>query len=141
MAGQAALRIDPPFTALKGDARDAKAVDLVVLARRQVALQPDEPSLRIEFDDSLGAVELGQGTNQQVGGIIIPDTAKEKPQQGKVIAAGKGKIKDDGTVTPLDVKAGDTVLFGKYAGQEITIDGDELFIMREDDVLGVIEGS
>ncbi len=84
-------------------------------------------------------IERIEEGEQQVGGIIIPDTAKEKPQQGKVIAAGKGKIKDDGTVTPLDVKAGDTVLFGKYAGQEITVDGNELFIMREDDVLGVIE--
>jgi len=76
---------------------------------------------------------------QQVGGIIIPDTAKEKPQQGKIIAAGKGKIKDDGSVTPLDVKAGDTVLFGKYSGQEIKLDGDEFLIMREDEILGVIE--
>ena len=71
--------------------------------------------------------------------IIIPDTAKEKPQQGKVLAVGKGKVKDDGSVTPLDVKAGDTVLFGKYAGQEITLDGTEYFIMREDEILGVIE--
>ena len=77
---------------------------------------------------------------QQVGGIIIPDTAKEKPQQGKVIAAGNGKVKDDGTVTPLDVKAGDTVLFGKYSGQEIKLDGEEFLIMREDEILGVIEG-
>ena len=74
-----------------------------------------------------------------VGGIIIPDTAKEKPQQGKVLAVGKGKVKDDGSVTPLDVKAGDTVLFGKCAGQEITLDGTEYFIMREDEILGVIE--
>ena len=76
---------------------------------------------------------------QQVGGIIIPDTAKEKPQQGKIIAAGKGKVKDDGTVTPLDVKAGDKVLFGKYSGQEIKLDGEEFLIMREDEILGVIE--
>ena len=86
-------------------------------------------------------VERIEEGEQQVGGIIIPDTAKEKPQQGKVIAAGKGKIKDDGTVTPLDVKAGDTVLFGKYSGQEIKLDGDEYLIMREDEILGVIEGS
>jgi chaperonin GroES len=76
---------------------------------------------------------------QRVGGIIIPDTAKEKPQQGKVIEVGKGKIEKDGKVTPLDVKAGDTVLFGKYAGQEIKIDGSEYLIMREEEVLGVIE--
>jgi chaperonin GroES len=77
--------------------------------------------------------------DQRVGGIIIPDTAKEKPQQGKVIEVGKGKIEKDGKVTPLDVKAGDTVLFGKYAGQEIKIDGSEYLIMREEEVLGVIE--
>ena len=84
-------------------------------------------------------VERIEESEQQVGGIIIPDTAKEKPQQGKVIAAGKGKIKDDGTVTPLDVKAGDTVLFGKYSGQEIKLDGVEYLIMREDEILGVLE--
>ena len=74
------------------------------------------------------------------GGIIIPDTAKEKPQQGKVIAAGKGKVNDDGKVTPLDVKVGDTILFGKYSGSEIKIDGEEHLIMREEDILGVVEG-
>jgi chaperonin GroES len=76
---------------------------------------------------------------QKIGGIIIPDTAKEKPQQGKVIAVGKGRIEKDGKVTPLDVKSGDTVLFGKYAGQEIKIDGSEYLIIREEEVLGVIE--
>ena len=76
---------------------------------------------------------------QKIGGIIIPDTAKEKPQQGKVIAAGNGKAKDDGKRIPLDVKAGDTILFGKYSGQEIKIDGEEYLIMREDEVLAVIE--
>jgi len=76
---------------------------------------------------------------QRVGGIIIPDTAKEKPQQGKVVAVGKGRIEKDGKVTPLDVKAGDTVLFGKYAGQEIKLDGEDLLIVREEEVLGVIE--
>jgi chaperonin GroES len=76
---------------------------------------------------------------QKIGGIIIPDTAKEKPQQGKVIAAGNGKVKDDGKRIPLDVKEGDTILFGKYSGQEIKIDGDEHLIMREDEVLAVIE--
>ena len=77
---------------------------------------------------------------QRVGGIIIPDTAKEKPQQGKVVAAGKGKAKDDGKVLPLDVQAGDTILFGKYSGQDIKIDGEEYLIMREDEVLAVLEG-
>ena len=76
---------------------------------------------------------------QKIGGIIVPDTAKEKPQQGKVIAAGTGKVKDDGKRTPLDVKEGDTILFGKYSGQEIKVDGDEHLIMREDEVLAVLE--
>ncbi len=84
-------------------------------------------------------VERLEESEQVVGGIIIPDTAKEKPQQGKVIAAGKGKVKDDGTVTPLDVQAGDKVLFGKYSGQEIKLDGVEFLIMREDEILGVVE--
>ena len=75
---------------------------------------------------------------QKVGGIIIPDSAKEKPQQGKVIAVGAGKIKDDGKRVPLDVKEGDTILFGKYSGQEIKLDGEEYLIMREEEILGVI---
>ena len=73
------------------------------------------------------------------GGIIIPDTAKENPQEGKVIAAGKGKSNDEGKVFPLDVKAGDSVLFGKYSGTEIKIDGEELLIMREEEVLGILK--
>jgi chaperonin GroES len=76
---------------------------------------------------------------QKIGGIIIPDSAKEKPQQGKVIAAGAGKVKDDGKRIALDVKAGDHILFGKYSGQEIKLDGEEYLIMREDEVLAVIE--
>ena len=72
------------------------------------------------------------------GGIIIPDSAKEKPQQGEVISVGKGKSNDEGKVFPLDVKAGDTILFGKYSGSEIKLDGEELIIMREEEVLGVI---
>ena len=73
------------------------------------------------------------------GGIIIPDSAKEKPQEGEVVAVGKGKRLEDGKVVPLDVKAGDRILFGKYSGNEIKIDGNEYLIMREDEVLGVIE--
>jgi chaperonin GroES len=73
------------------------------------------------------------------GGIIIPDTAKEKPQMGEIISAGKGKKTEDGKVVPLDVKAKDKVLFSKYAGTEVKIEGEELLIMREDDILGVIE--
>jgi chaperonin GroES len=88
--------------------------------------------------DRIIVQRLDEG-EQKVGGIIIPDTAKEKPQQGKVIAVGNGKIKDDGKVLPLDVKEGDTILFGKYSGQEIKLDGEEYLIMREDEVLAVIE--
>ena len=73
------------------------------------------------------------------GGIIIPDSAKEKPQEGEVIAAGAGKYKEDGTRQPLDVKEGDRVLFGKYSGTEITLDGEEFLMMREDEILGIIE--
>jgi chaperonin GroES len=73
------------------------------------------------------------------GGIIIPDTAKEKPQEGKVVAVGKGKIRDDGKLQRLDVKKGDRVLFGKFSGTEVTLDGTEHVIMREDDVLGIVK--
>ncbi len=75
------------------------------------------------------------------GGIIIPDSAKDKPQEGEVIAVGKGKSNDEGKVHPLEVKAGDRILFGKYAGTEIKIDGEELLIMREEEVLGILTGA
>ena len=74
------------------------------------------------------------------GGIVIPDSAAEKPVQGKVIAVGKGKILEDGNVRPLDVKVGDKILFGKYSGTEVKVDGDELVVMREEDVMAIIEG-
>jgi chaperonin GroES len=77
---------------------------------------------------------------QRIGGIIIPDTAKEKPQVAKVVAVGNGRVNDKGTVIPLDVKAGEYVLIGKYAGSEIKLDGEEFLILREDEVLGVAEG-
>jgi len=79
------------------------------------------------------------GEETSKGGIIIPDTAKEKPQEGKVIAVGKGKVTENGSVQPLDVKKGDRILFSKYAGTEVNIEGDEHLIIREDDVLGVCE--
>ena len=85
-------------------------------------------------------VERIEEAEQRIGGIIIPDTAKEKPQQGRVVAVGKGRVNDKGEVFPLDVKEGDTVLFGKYAGSEIKIDGKEYLIIREDEVLGILEG-
>ena len=73
-------------------------------------------------------------------GIVIPDTAAEKPDQGEVTAVGKGKVLDDGTVRPLDVKIGDRILFGKYSRQTVTVQGDELLVMREEDIMGVVEG-
>ena len=78
-------------------------------------------------------------TNQTKGGIIIPDTAKEKPQEGKVVSVGKGRVMEDGTQRKLDVKAGDKILFGKYAGTDVKIEDEDYLIMREDDILGVIE--
>ena len=85
-------------------------------------------------------VERVEEETTTAGGIIIPDTvSKEKPQEGKVVAAGKGKVTPEGAVLPLDVKEGDLVLFGKYAGSEIKVDGKEYLIMREDDILGVVE--
>ena len=83
-------------------------------------------------------VQRNEGESKTKGGIIIPDTAKEKPQEGRVIAVGTGKILEDGTVRPLEVKAGDKILFTKYAGTDVKIDGEEQIIIREDDVLGII---
>jgi chaperonin GroES len=76
---------------------------------------------------------------RSAGGIIIPDTAKEKPQEGEVIAAGNGLRREDGTIQPLDVRPGDRILFGKYSGTEVKIDGEELLIMKESDILGIVE--
>jgi len=81
---------------------------------------------------------LEEGEQVQ-GGIILPDTAKEKPQQAKVLAVGPGRVTDDGKLQPIEVKVGDTVVFGKYSGTEVKVDGDDLLIIREDDVLGVLE--
>jgi chaperonin GroES len=81
---------------------------------------------------------IEDNVNQTAGGLFIPDTAKEKPQEGEVIAVGEGKYKDDGTRQTLDVQAGDRILFGKYSGSEIKLDGEEFLIMREDEILGII---
>ena len=89
--------------------------------------------------DRILVKRLDETAEQSVGGIIIPDTAKEKPQQAEVLACGNGRVTDDGTVQPMDVKAGDKVVFSKYAGTEVKVDGDELLVIREDDVLGVLE--
>ncbi len=88
--------------------------------------------------DRIIVQRLDEG-EQKVGGIIIPDSAKEKPQQGKVVAAGAGKFKEDGTRQPLDVKVNDSILFGKYSGQEIKWDGEDYLIMREEEVLAITE--
>jgi len=85
-------------------------------------------------------VQRVQEEEKTKGGIIIPDTAKEKPQEGKIVAVGKGKVNDDGKLIALDVKIGDRILFGKYSGTEIKLDGEDVLIMREDDILGVLEG-
>jgi chaperonin GroES len=82
-----------------------------------------------------------EGIEKTAGGIIIPDTAKEKPQEGEVIAAGAGAKSEDGKITPLDVKAGDRILFGKWSGTEVKVDGEDLLIMKESDILGIIEGT
>ena len=84
-------------------------------------------------------VKREEESEEKIGGIIIPDTAKEKPQRGKVVAAGNGKIAEDGKRIALDVKAGDRILFGKYSGNEVKIDGDDYLILREEDVLAILE--
>ena len=89
--------------------------------------------------DRLIVKRVDEQEQKSAGGIIIPDTAKEKPQEGKVVAVGRGKLNDDGKVIPLDVKAGDRILFGKYSGSEIKIDGNEYLILREDEILAILE--
>ena len=84
-------------------------------------------------------VQRTESEEKTAGGIIIPDSAKEKPQEGIVIATGKGKVRDDGGITPLDVAEGDRVLFGKYSGSDVTLDGEEYVILREDDVLAILD--
>ncbi len=91
--------------------------------------------------DRVVVKRLEEQDEQKIGGIIIPDTAKEKPQQGKVVAVGSGRVSDEGKVIPLDVKVGDTVLFGKYSGTEIKLEGTEYLIVREEEILGIIDGA
>lgn len=90
--------------------------------------------------DRIVVKRIEEGAEKTASGLFIPDSAKEKPQEGEVISVGNGKRGDDGKLIPLDVKAGDRILFGKYSGSDIKIDGDEYLIMREDEVLGVLEG-
>jgi len=98
--------------------------------RRGMALRPLQDRLLVKRLEEKEQVQ---------GGIIIPDTAKEKPQQAQVLAVGPGRVTDDGKLQAIEVKVGDTVVFGKYAGTEVKVDGDDLLIIREDDVLGVLE--
>ena len=92
------------------------------------------------LQDRVIVKRLAETAEKTKGGIIIPDTAKEKPEQGKIIAVGKGKVNDDGKLMAVGVKVGETILFGKYSGSEIKLDGEEHLIMREEDILGVVEG-
>ena len=100
------------------------------MAEKKPKIRPLQDRLIVERLDS---------DEKTASGLYIPDSAKEKPQQGRVVSVGKGRVREDGTIQPLDLKAGDKILFGKYSGTEIKIDGQELLIMREDDVLGVVE--
>src|ERR1700689_1866636 len=90
--------------------------------------------------DRIVVKRIEDDTEKTAGGLFIPDSAKEKPQQGEVVSVGQGKRNDEGKLIPLDVKAGDRILFGKYSGSDIKVDGEEYMIMREDEVLGVLEG-
>src|SRR5579863_518222 len=91
--------------------------------------------------DRIVVKRLEDQTENKIGGLFIPDSAKEKPQEGEVVAVGKGKRLEDGKVVPLDVQVSDRILFGKYSGSEIKLDGDEFLIMREDEVLGILEAA
>ena len=99
----------------------------------------DKGSMKIKPLQDRVVVERIEALQKSAGGLFIPDSAKEKPQEGKVVAAGKGKRKEDGSLVPLDVKPGDRVLFSKYAGNDITMDGKEYIIMREEDILGIVD--
>ena len=101
--------------------------------------EDDTVSVTIKPLEDRILVQTLEAEQTTASGLVIPDTAKEKPQEGKVIAVGKGKVDDTGKLRPLDVKAGDRILFGKYSGSEIKIDGEEHLILREDDILGVLE--
>ena len=96
-------------------------------------------NLKIRPLDDRVVVEPVEAEERTAGGIVLPDSAKEKPQQGEVVSVGKGKSNDEGKVFPLDVKAGDQILFGKYSGTEIKLDGEEFLIMREEEVLGILK--
>ncbi|MGA9061995.1 MAG: co-chaperone GroES [Terracidiphilus sp.] len=110
-------------------------------ATGKITAPPVHPSVKAAFTPLHDRILVRRVEETEVtrGGIIIPDTAKEKPQEGEVISVGKGKSNDEGKVFPLDVKAGDRVLFGKYRGDEIKIDGEDFLIMREEDVLGIVK--
>jgi chaperonin GroES len=133
----AALQVVEKFTSRAHPPR--RPIHVGDSATLHFSRQDGEQSMNVRPLHDRIIVHRLEESEQQIGGIIIPDTAKEKPQQGTVIAVGNGKANDNGKRIPLDVKAGDRILFGKYSGQEIKLDGQEYFIMKEDDVLAVIE--
>ena len=109
------------------------------LIQQRVKVEVDIVSVNIKPLEDRIVVQAIEAEQTTASGLVIPDTAKEKPQEGKVIAVGKGKVGEDGKVRPLDVKAGDRILFGKYSGSDIKLEGEELLIMREDEVLGILD--
>ena len=116
--------------------QDRLVLPLAAPTRSLVSLEFTAMNIR-PLHDRIVVRRLEESAQQQIGAIIIPDSAKEKPQQGKVLAVGLGKTNENGARVPLDVRAGDTILFGKYSGQEIKLDGVEYLIMKEDDVLAI----
>ena len=130
--------IPPILRAVPKRASDA-TYEVFGRTRTKSAIQPEESLMKFRPLADRILVKRIDSEERTKGGLIIPDTAKEKPQQAEVVAIGNGKRQDDGKVTPIDVKVGDRILFGKYSGSEIKVDGDELLILREDEVLGIIE--
>ena len=114
---------------------------LVKPAKSSHPANPMETAMKFRPLHDRAVVRRVEEDTKTVGGIIIPDTAKEKPMQGEVIAVGPGARDESGKIVPLDLKAGDRVLFGKWSGTEVTIDGEELLIMKESDIMGVLEGT
>jgi chaperonin GroES len=111
------------------------------MSETRAKIREENDTMKIRPLQDRVLVQRTEGEEKTAGGIIIPDTAKEKPQEGIVIATGKGKPREDGGITPLDVAEGDRVLFGKYSGSDVRLDGEDYVILREDDVLAVLDSS
>jgi chaperonin GroES len=125
--------------ALKFPAARRRSTPVETQSRREAHVMATATKVKIRPLHDRILVKRLEETEERHGSIIIPDTAKEKPQEGKVVAVGNGKVTDDGKKLPLDVKAGDRILFGKYSGSEVKIDGVEYLILREEDVLGILD--